>query len=217
VAGPRFLLFSGTSASDHSTRSRSLPLETSHPSARGESGGWTAWRLLSRNNRELGRSPDVHATVAECVAAVERLRTVVDEAARLLSVDDRDGRWCWRLVVDGVTVAVSARSYHRQRECVYSLDQFVVAVAVAQPPLVVREVQGRARGGEAPDAGDGLAPTGRRPIVGLGRGADDPGGVRARAERLPPARLAPPRLAPVRQAPTAHRVRRPASAPAVAS
>jgi len=212
VAGPRFLLFSGTNPSDHPTRSRTLPPETSHPSARGESGGWTAWRLLSRNNRELGRSPDVYATVPECGAAVEHLRTVVEEATRLLSVDDRDGRWCWRLVADGVTVAVSARSYHRQRECVYSLDQFVVAVAAAQPPVLVREVQGRARGGEAAGVDDGLAPTGRRPIVGLGRGADDPGGVRARAERLPPAGLAP-----VRQAPTAHRIRRPASAPAVAS
>jgi hypothetical protein len=119
---------------------------------------WTAWRLLSRNNRELGRSPDRYRSTQACVAAVERLRSVAGEASRVLSVDDRDGRWCWRLMADGVPVAVSSRSYHRQRECLYSLDHFMTAVTQAEPPVLMRELPPRARAPHPPVTTRGAKP-----------------------------------------------------------
>jgi len=158
VAGPRFLLFTG--GVRPAARGREAP---------DEEPAWTAWRLLSRNNRELGRSPGTFLSAQACVAAVERLRAVASDASRILSVDDRDGRWCWRLTADGVPVAVSSRSYHRQRECVYSLDHFMAAVALAEPPLLVRELPLRARGEHAPSTVRGPGPgtgTGRGTVTG---------------------------------------------------
>jgi hypothetical protein len=108
----------------------------------GTASPWTAWRLLGRNNRELGRSADTYPTVPECVAAVTALRAGALSASRLLSVDAEHGKWFWRLEVDGVPTVVSSRSYQRQRECLYSLDQFLAAVIEAEPPLLVREVPG---------------------------------------------------------------------------
>ena len=150
MAGPRFLLFTG--GVRPGARGRETP---------DDEPAWTSWRLLSRNNRELGRSPGGYLSAQSCVAAVERLRSVICDAARILSVDDRDGRWCWRLVVDGIPVAVSSRSYHRQRECVYSLDHFTAAVTQAEPPLLVRELPPRARAEQPPGV---VRSAGTRPI-----------------------------------------------------
>ena len=173
MAGPRFLLFGGVALPEHLVRDRAaqpeaveVPTRRALPTST-EPANWTAWRLLGRNNRELGRSPAVFSTVPECVAAVDRLKAVIGEAVRLLSVDDRDGRWCWRLVVDGAPVAVSSRSYHRQRECVYNLEQFIVAVADAETPVVTRELPSRGTRGVGPpddEEGRGGPRVSRRPL-----------------------------------------------------
>jgi len=188
VAGPRFLLFTGGV----------------RPAARGREASdeepvWTAWRLLSRNNRELGRSPGKFLSTQACVAAVERLRAVASDASRILSVDDRDGRWCWRLAADGVPVAVSSRSYHRQRECVYSLDHFMAAVELAEPPLLVRELPLRARGEHAPS-------TARGPGTGTGTATGTSTGTGAQAIQYTAPVVAGPLIPIVARPPTARPV-----------
>ena len=145
MASPRFLLVSGLTASGEA--SRPWP---GYNAGRGriDDGGlgygtaspWTAWRLLGRNNRELGRSADTYPTVPECVAAVAAVRAEALTASRLLSVDAEHGKWFWRLEVDGVPTVVSSRSYQRQRECLYSLEQFLAAVNQAELPAAVRDV-----------------------------------------------------------------------------
>ena len=65
---------------------------------------------------------------------------------RLMSVDADDGRWYWRLSIEAIPVAISSRTYQRQRECIYSLDQFLAAVAVAELPVLFRELTNPAVG-----------------------------------------------------------------------
>ncbi|MFF3242825.1 hypothetical protein ACFYWY_03590 [Streptomyces sp. NPDC002870] len=90
------------------------------------------WRLVGANNRELGRSAEVFGSLAECQAAVTRLREKVAGARVLLTMPDAAGSWTWHLEIEGRAVAVAGRRYLRQRECQYNLSQFLVAVPVAQ-------------------------------------------------------------------------------------
>lgn len=90
------------------------------------------WRLVGANNRELGRSAEVFAGLAECQAAVTRLREKAAGARVLLTMPDAAGSWTWRLEIEGRAVAVAGRRYLRHRECQYNLSQFLAAVPVAQ-------------------------------------------------------------------------------------
>lgn len=91
-------------------------------------GSWVAWRLCSGNNRELGRSADVYPDGAACTAAFEVLQSRIAEAEATVVADNRADTWSWRLSLDGRLVAVASRGYLRQRECHYSLRQFLAAV-----------------------------------------------------------------------------------------
>lgn len=89
------------------------------------------WLLVSSNNRRLGQDIAGRDAYAECRAAVARLQ---DDRCRLTAraaIDERDGRWMWRLSLDGVAVATSSRSYLRTRECDYNLRRFLDALATA--------------------------------------------------------------------------------------
>ena len=44
------------------------------------------------------------------------------------------GLWWWQLELDGAPVAVAGRSYRRQRECRYNLDQFLLTWSSAVVP-----------------------------------------------------------------------------------
>ncbi|MFI1394974.1 hypothetical protein [Streptomyces sp. NPDC020681] len=90
------------------------------------------WRLVGPNNRELGRSAEAFGSLAECQAAVARLREQVADARVLLSMPEAAASWTWRVELEGQVVAVAGRPYLRQRECQYNLGQFLAAVPVAQ-------------------------------------------------------------------------------------
>ncbi|MFF2850661.1 hypothetical protein ACFVT5_30670 [Streptomyces sp. NPDC058001] len=96
------------------------------------------WRLLGANNRGLGQGWDSQPGLAACRAAVETLREGVARTRPVLAVSETSGLWVWRLELDGHRVAVSSRSYQRQRECQYSLTNFLRAVPEARvtPGLV---------------------------------------------------------------------------------
>jgi hypothetical protein len=71
------------------------------------------WRLLSANNRELGRGYAAHTGSEACIVAIaamlERLDDLVAQTRR------RDGNlWRWALVADEVLVVVGGHGYDRQ-------------------------------------------------------------------------------------------------------
>ena len=58
--------------------------------------GQVAWRLLSNNHRDVGRSAGVFTVENGNLAAVALLRVHAAEATRIVCGTDR-GMWSWRL------------------------------------------------------------------------------------------------------------------------
>lgn len=88
------------------------------------------WILVSSNNRPLGRGGSTFGSFQECRAAVDLLRRE-HERVTSTALAEANGRWAWRVDVDGRTVAVSSRSYLRHHECDYNLRRFLEAVPAA--------------------------------------------------------------------------------------
>ena len=81
------------------------------------------WRLISANNRELGRCTEPFLDLSTCTLAVERLRDGIDSADELV-MQDPAGGWRWRLTFQDQSVAMSCRAYLRRVECNATLIQF---------------------------------------------------------------------------------------------
>lgn len=83
------------------------------------------WRLLGANNREIARGVDQFLTVQECEQVVLELkRENPEHLVARVSFDPTTHGWTWMLRTPRGDVAKSARSFQRQRECLYSLSQF---------------------------------------------------------------------------------------------
>lgn len=82
------------------------------------------WRLLSTNNRDLGRAARMFPDVESCQAALRYLRSRLPSAAPVIARSDRT-RWAWRIVLAGEDIAVSSRSYHRRVHCEYACTVFL--------------------------------------------------------------------------------------------
>jgi hypothetical protein len=98
-------------------------------------GVWFAWRLLSANNRELGRSYNTFPDTLACAQAVAVLRIRIGDAEPAIVAGLRTGWWHWEVTVDGVAIAISPRSFTRQRECEHNLEQFLAGVDVVRTDL----------------------------------------------------------------------------------
>lgn len=103
------------------------------------------WRLVAGNNRQLGRSPGTYTDLAECRAGVDRLVEALPQLVPVLAPGSSAGAWAWHLVLPGVegersVLAVSSRSFERQRENRYSIESFREAarVAVVSDSVVLR-------------------------------------------------------------------------------
>lgn len=105
-----------------------------------ESADGATWRLLSNNNRDLGRAATVFEDVDGCLVAVEHLRRNAGLAAPMSL---RAGRadWTWRVQIDQVPVAVSSRRYQRRVQAEYACGVFVGLVETASVMNTVRLVQ----------------------------------------------------------------------------
>lgn len=103
------------------------------------------WLLISSNNRRLGQDVAGRETYAECHAVVSRLQDGSSRLATHAAIDPRDGRWTWRLSLDGVAVATASRSYLRTRECDYNVRRFLDALVTADVVPGVRRVVGGRR------------------------------------------------------------------------
>ena len=99
------------------------------------------WLLVSSNNRPLGRGGSTFATPEECRTAVSRLRQQHHRVSPTASQQETNGQWAWRADLDGVTVAVSTRTYLRHRECDYNLHRFLEALPLAEVSTSVRIIR----------------------------------------------------------------------------
>jgi hypothetical protein len=130
MAQPRFLFVAGVASARPGWAHWPNEAETEGDAA--VDGSWVAWRLAGGNNRELGRSAAVYADLAACRQAATRLRDGLSRTKRVAAVNDSTGLWGWRVELDGRPAAAAGRLYLRQRECHYSLTQFLAAVPKAK-------------------------------------------------------------------------------------
>jgi hypothetical protein len=98
------------------------------------------WRLLSSNNRDLGRAGAAFPDAVSCLLTVRRLQRLVDRAVALQL---RAGRvaWTWRVRLDGVEVAVSSRTYQRRVQAESACAVFlglVPAATITDAPRLIR-------------------------------------------------------------------------------
>lgn len=88
------------------------------------------WRLLSGNNRDLGRGAATHPDAETCMLAVKQ----VQSALALLTPRVRrlpTGGWGWELCDDAGPVAANGRPFDRLIRCEQGLTQFVTRLADA--------------------------------------------------------------------------------------
>jgi uncharacterized protein YegP (UPF0339 family) len=117
------------------------PVGPPPPASRAGSGPGTAehvgalvrWRLLSANNRQLGRSAELFHGVAEAREAAAAIRDGADSLEQYVVRLTSPVRWGWSLVLDGMVVAVSGRGYEGERTALHALDLFLSAAT--QAPL----------------------------------------------------------------------------------
>jgi len=111
------------------------------------------WRLLSGNNREIGRSVAEFPDTNTCSAAVEALQAGIDD---LEGVMRRVGHeWTWQLLDSGVPVVMSGHNYDRRIRCERALTLFVQRAGHA--PTTANVMLSAARRWSAGAAGRGLA------------------------------------------------------------
>lgn len=122
-AGPRAVLFEGAASRTASTRARwdaheravlALLQGEIAPANGVVSQPWIVWRLLSANNRELGRGVGAFASPAIARAAVEHAIRQADrlESASAFAMDRGEHAWALRLDDDFVVIAPR---WHRSR------------------------------------------------------------------------------------------------------
>jgi hypothetical protein len=102
-----------------------------------------AWRLVGGNNRVLGRAPQGFVDFETGYAAIVFLRSRIADALPVLGVAPDTGGRTWRLEIDNVVVARSARTYLRGRENLYNLAHFLDSVPLAELPMPARGLDGR--------------------------------------------------------------------------
>jgi hypothetical protein len=89
------------------------------------------WRLLSPNNRQLGRSVATFDDVDSCLAAVRHLVAELAELEPVIVRTSRPVRWSWRALLHDEPVAVSARTFESERQAGRTLDIFLADAPLA--------------------------------------------------------------------------------------
>jgi hypothetical protein len=97
------------------------------------------WRLLSANNRQLGRSAQAFACEAGALAAVARLASALLDAEPEVVLLGRRYGWGWTVTLDGEVEAISGRGYERSARAGHALHLFLAGLpSAAAPPTHVR-------------------------------------------------------------------------------
>ena len=160
LPGPRVLFMGGDGQAPRVQGSTPLiPEQSSGPEATATvpstlTRRWVLWRLLSANNRELGRSQILHIDHSLCLQDLLRLKSALDRVEPMIIHANGRAEWTWTLLLDGAPVARSSRAYGRLRECHYSLEQFLAALPEApvidDPDLMVKQRRAHAIPGAFP-------------------------------------------------------------------
>jgi hypothetical protein len=86
------------------------------------------WRLLSGNNRELGRGTGQFVDQESCLLGIKHLKNVIADLEISLRRSETSA-WGWLLCLGGVSVATSGFRYDRQIRCRQGAAHFVEALA----------------------------------------------------------------------------------------
>src|SRR5262245_52634477 len=88
------------------------------------------WRLLSGNNREVGRGEHVYADVEAAVVGIKQLQLMIgDFDQRIRHVPS--GQWRWELLANEEPAVGSARGFDRQIRCELAMQQFLTLFDLA--------------------------------------------------------------------------------------
>lgn len=83
-----------------------------------------SWRLLSGNNRNLGRAGRSYETIEQCASAISAMVDRLD-ALQALVRPAGEHRWAWMLRDATEVVAMSGHRYDRQVRCEAARLQFL--------------------------------------------------------------------------------------------
>jgi hypothetical protein len=100
------------------------------------------WRLLSANNREIGRGVDEYPDAESCRVGVKVLQSIVDELDGIVRRTSSH-EWAWQLRQDGQPIALSGRGFDRLIRCEQGLAQFLRSLRDAHigPTLMVSDAR----------------------------------------------------------------------------
>jgi hypothetical protein len=106
------------------------------------------WRLLSGNNREVGRGVGVYPTIAAARAVAERAVAEAEFAEALLAFDRESAHgWCLRL--DGVPMVIAPGWHRSRRTNQLNLDTVRATLGRADVNEVATALGGSSRGRSA--------------------------------------------------------------------
>ena len=100
------------------------------------------WRLLSNNNREIGRGVESYSDAESCRLALKELQINVERLDRVVRRADANS-WIWVILEDGRPVVAAAHGYDRQIRCGRGLAHFVREIGTA--PVVDEVMTSHAR------------------------------------------------------------------------
>lgn len=89
------------------------------------------WRLLSANNRQLGRGAPTYPDAATARGAVRLFADRLSDAVPDVHFRDRTAGWVWSLWVGTELTAVSGRGYERAALAAQALELFLVDLPLA--------------------------------------------------------------------------------------
>jgi uncharacterized protein YegP (UPF0339 family) len=89
------------------------------------------WRLLSANNRELGRGVVAYPDAEACLLAIKQLLIALDDLQS--RVRRKDGLWQWVLLADNEHVVLGSHLFDRQVRCELAVSQFRSFARGAKP------------------------------------------------------------------------------------
>lgn len=127
----------------------------------------TRWRLLSGNNRDVGRSAPSFADATSCLQAVEDLLIRLDELRPVLRRAEL-GQWRWTLLAEDEPIAVGSHAYDRLVRCEQAMANFVAYAPQARVNSDVMASHARRWRGSVSDR-PLVSTRGSAPVIGLRR------------------------------------------------
>lgn len=100
------------------------------------------WRLLSGNNREVGRGAGEYRDAETCRLAVKELQSGVGDLEPVVRRATTT-TWTWQVVRSDELIALSGRSFDRLIRCEQSLTHFLSRLADAELGETVMVSQAR--------------------------------------------------------------------------